>query len=279
MKFVKELPFSIYHTLVLRVSSVDRMIRGKETLPIVVSLTSIPDRLSTLDIVIRSLFRQTHLPEKIVLWLNEDLKNRLPKNLSRLQNHIFEIRYSPLTCSHRKLILSLEHFPDMPIITCDDDLIYHKEWLFKTYQEHLRYPNDIIANETTQIKYDDKGRFLPFIEWRERETNYPALSLLPIGARGILYPPRSLHPTVLDQDLFLTLTPKADDLWFKAMALLQGTVSRQSNNPPQIPYPIIGSQKHALHKENVRKRKNEEQWEALANHFELISILTKDQKQ
>ena len=44
-------------------------------LPIIVSLTTIPQRLGKVHITIRSLFSQKGQPEKIILWLHESLKN------------------------------------------------------------------------------------------------------------------------------------------------------------------------------------------------------------
>ncbi len=73
--------------------------------------------------------------------------------------------------------------------------------------------------------------------------------------------------------MFLKLTPKADDLWFKAMALLNNTISRQSENLPKEPIPIIGSQKIALKNDNISKNKNDSQWAALSTHFKLDTLL------
>ncbi len=39
----------------------------------------------------------------------------------------------------------------------------------------------------------------------------------------MLYPPHSLDKIVTNKDLFIKLAPSADDVWFWAMALLQGT--------------------------------------------------------
>ena len=85
----------------------------KEEIPVIVSLTSIPSRLSTLHLTIRSLLNQDKRPKKIILWLHHSLKKEIPKNLAALENDLFEIMYSDLICSHRKLIHSLTLFPTM----------------------------------------------------------------------------------------------------------------------------------------------------------------------
>lgn len=78
-----------------------------------------------------------------------------------------------------------------------------------------------------------------------------------------------MHKTVFNQELFLQLTPKADDLWFKAMGLLKGTKSIQAQNSGKEPIPIWGSQKVSLKKGNIGMDKNRTQWQALTDHFQL----------
>ncbi|MCG8186302.1 glycosyltransferase [Tenacibaculum finnmarkense] len=278
MKVIKELPKSIFYSCYLRLRSADSLVKNKTKLPVIVSLTSIPERLNNLDLVIKSILNQDKvLPSKIVLWLHDGLKNKLPKRLSNLQGAFFEIKYSDLKCSHRKLIHSLKEYPDTTIITCDDDLIYREDWLSKLYQEHLKYPKDIIGNTTTQIKINTDGTYKPFVDWRIIDENKPSDRLLPIGAWGILYPVNAMPTQIHDVDLFMKLAPKADDLWFKAMALTNNVISRQSSNKPAEPIPIIGSQKVSLKDENIKKNKNEVQWLALSEFFKLNDILLKNE--
>ena len=90
---------------------------------------------------------------------------------------------------------------------------------------------------------------------------------MPIGYGGVLYPPHTLFHEVQNRDLFLRLTPRADDLWFKAMSYLAGTQTRRSSQPGQKPIPILGSQKISLQKTNVKKDGNFVQWLALSEHY------------
>ncbi len=275
MKVFKELPISILQSCKLMLIPA-RILnkKEKEVVPAIVSLTSIPSRLSTLHLVIRSLLNQDSSPKKILLWLNDDLKGKLPNKLSRLESDVFNIKYSSLTCSHRKLIHTLECYPEDIIITCDDDLMYRKNWLSKIYREHQKQTDVIIGNHTVHVNHDNENNPLPFKQWRQKYvtvTNPKAL--VPIGAWGILYPPRSLSKITVDSELFLKLAPKADDLWFKAMALLNGTLSVQSTDLPKEPIPIVGSQKVALKKDNLGKDKNTEQWNALNKAFNLSNLI------
>lgn len=268
---IKEIPVSLFHTLrLLWLSTASLQKNEKKEVPALVSLTSIPSRLGLVHIVIRSLLAQEVRPKKIVLWLNETLKDAIPRKLGKLEGERFEIRFSALECSHRKLIHSLEAYPSGIIITCDDDLIYRPNWLRLLFEAHLEHPNHIVANQTRYISYDQQGKLLPYKQWIYRSgTPFNADAVLPVGAGGVLYPPGTLLDKTTDIDLFMTLAPKADDLWFKAMSYLKGTTSMNAGNAPKKPIPIMGSQVQSLKKQNVDQDKNRSTWEAVSAHFKI----------
>ena len=268
---VKEIPNSIYNTLKLIFKSAVNLKKtdNKVEIPVIISLTSIESRLRTLHITVRSLLNQEVKPKKIVLWLNNNLKVNVPTSLKKLEGELFEICYSELTCSHRKLVHSLVKFPDEIIVTCDDDFIYQKDWMKKLYEEHLINPEKIIANQTRYISFNEQRNLLPYKQWRyNKDKPYNEKLILPIGAGGVLYPINSLANMVTNQNLFLKLTPKADDLWFKAMGLLNNTKSILSSKA-ELPIPLMGTQFESLKKHNVEEDKNRTQWQALMDYFEL----------
>lgn len=269
MKFKEYIP-SFLQSLKLRFNRPYNQDGSLPTVPIVVSLTSIPSRLGTIHLTIRSLLAQSVVPKKIILWLHEDLKNKLPKTLSGLQSDCFEINYVILTCSHRKLIHSIKKYPDSIIVTSDDDLMYEETWLERLYATHEKYPEDIIAHECRLLTRDSNGTLLPYKQWSpDVKPGESSDNLLFIGYGGVLYPPNSLYKDTTNEKLFLKLTPKADDLWFKAMAHLQGTKVRRSENPQPKPTPIIGSQKFALGDDNIKKDLNVNQWRSIESFYKI----------
>ena len=267
---LKELPISLFTALKLKHSTDTALLNeDRRTLPIIVSLTSIPSRLGSLHLVIRSLLLQTCLPEKITLWLHHDLRSQIPTSLAKLIGKRFEIHYVDLTCSHRKLVHSLELFPDKVIVTCDDDLMYSPTWLERLYQDHLVFPQDVIAHECREVRYND-GELAPYNEWlTQKQPAVTSTWMMPIGYGGVLYPPNVLYKDVTKTDLYLALAPRADDLWFKAMSYLQGTTTRRSREPGKKPVPIAGSQKVSLKHTNVRENGNFEQWQAICTHYNI----------
>jgi hypothetical protein len=205
-----------------------------------------------------------------VLWLNEDLKHQVPKKLERLQNEIFEIRYKDQTSSHRKLVFSLLEFDKETIVTCDDDLIYPKNWLSSLYTSHQKYPGCVVANECREIIEDSKGHLKPYIDWPvATHKGYTSKNLLPIGYGGVLYPVGCLHEDATNAGLYLELAPKADDLWFKAMSFINQTEVYRSYDPTEKPIPIIGAKKSSLADDNVKKDMNREQWQAISDYYKI----------
>ncbi len=268
---VKELPLSIYTAFRLRRLSLDRLlVRPEKKIPVIVSLTTIEARLSVVDLVIRSLMNQSVLPKKIILWVHESIKDSLPSKLSELQGELFEIRTTHLHSSHKKLIHTINTYPDTTVITCDDDLMYRPNWLNLLYKESQSYVDTIIANQTRTIKKDPNGAYLPYAQWPVNQAEkYDDFRVLPIGAEGVLYPPHCLDPRFDNESLFMELAPKADDLWFKSMSLLKGTTCKLAANRSKNAIPIMGSQKSSLKHINIKKDFNSAQWKQLVSYFDL----------
>lgn len=266
---LKEIPVSLFNQIKLASKSPKKLMGRKNTIPVIVSLASIPSRLGIVHITVRSIMNQNILPEKIILWLHEDLKKQIPNKLAELTGSLFSIHFTTYSSSHRKLVEPLKIFPDKTIITCDDDMIYSKDWLSNLYAAHQANPGCIMANQTRCISYDKTGELLPYKNWVSKTTCPDTKATLPIGAGGTLYPPETLDNRIFDQELFLQLAPKADDLWFKAMGLLKGTTSMQAPNSGKEPTPIWGSQKVSLKNSNIKGDMNRTQWLALTKHFNL----------
>lgn len=270
MKIVKELLPYLYHKGRLSIPSSEKLNTPYPAIqiPVVVSLTTIISRIETVHLAIRSVLVQQNTPEKVVLWLHEDLKNKVPQHLLNLQGDIFQIQYSTYDCPHLKLIESLKKFPQKIIITIDDDQIYPKEFLKLLYQEHLQHPEAIISNISRKITFSTEKELLPYEQWpyvltQPTENKF----LLPLGVFGVLYPPGSLDASTTNMDLIAQLTPKADDLWFKAMSLLKETEVQITTQKPKDATLILGTQKIALKRFNIREDYNRLQWKKLMEYF------------
>lgn len=242
----------------------------KKEIPVIVSLTTIPSRIELVHLTVRSILAQKAKPKKITLWLHEDLKKLVTHDLKKLVGDIFEICYSKIDCPHLKLVEELSRYPNLPIVTVDDDQIYSKYLLRKLYQSHLLKPNYIISTISRLIKFNPKDHPLPYQDWPYIDTlNLEDRFLLPLGVFGVLYPPNCFDADVSNVDLITKLSPTADDLWFKALSMIKGTNVSIINKKVHKPTLVLGTQKITLKNYNVSQDNNRIQWENLMNYFKI----------
>lgn len=194
---------------------------------IIVSLTSFPERMYEIHFTLYSLLNQSFKPEKVILWLAEEqFPNRekdIPQKVLKLKENGLEIEWCENIKSYKKLIPALKKYPDKSIVTADDDLFYENDWLEKLVKTHQIYPNYVVASRTHFIKFS-KGEIAPYKKWK-KSVNSPKPSYLNFltSGGGVLFPPNSLYKEVINEKLFLSLAPNADDIWFWAMCILNGT--------------------------------------------------------
>lgn len=201
----------------------------------IVSLTSYPERFSTLDLCIGSLLRQSVLPERIILHLSEDEADAapLPPLLTGNTGSLLEIRcVSRNTRSYKKIIPALERYPDKTIVTCDDDKIYPPNWLKHLLRAANETPGTIICHRARVAIAQSEQQWAAYRNWPGCRTSQAGMANVPIGSGGVLYPPGSLHPIVHDLDSYERWAPHADDLWLKLAAWKQGTPVRQVRHKP-----------------------------------------------
>ena len=241
---------------------------GWYSIPIIVSLTSFPQRIKYVKYTIYSIFLQTHSPQKILLWLSEEQfpNKQIPKTLLNLQKKsrgVLQIAWYKDIKSYKKLIPTLKIYPDKAIVTMDDDMYYHKrclEFLWKSYQ---KFPHYIHSHLAVKIKHSS------YIEWKEVQPPCDAkFCFLSIGCAGILYPPKCFHKDILNEDIFTKIAPLGDDLFFWAMATLKGTKTKIVDH-------ALGHPKHTLnfwdspnlYEKNCHENFNDIQFKNILNYY------------
>lgn len=241
---------------------------------IIVSLTSYGMRINDVHLVIESIMRQTMKANRILLWLSEDefSLDSIPASLKMQIPRGLEVRFCEDIRSYKKLIPTFALCPNDIIITIDDDAIYPIDLIDRLYKCHKASPSDIICTHSHIIEYGTNGNLKPYVQWRDPDDSIESVSIkyLPVGLGGILYPPKVLHEDVTNKDLFLKLAPTGDDLWFKTMALLNNTKTRQiALSQPFEDYiiPINQERDHALFDVNIYK--NDKQLALLFSHFKI----------
>ena len=246
--------------------------------PVIVSLTTIPERLGVVHLVIDGLLRQTVKPNRMILWLDVRLSRKVPSALRRLEHRGLEIRPVEDIGPYTKIIYALKEFPASCIVTADDDVSYPEDWLAGLLEAHAREPHSITCYRAHRMQRDAAGRLLPYRQWDWLSPGHAAPSrwLFPTGVCGVLYPPGMLHSEAFNREVFQEICPTADDIWLKAMSLLNG-VRCQKVRPFSTEWPLIsGSQQKRLSVQNVENRRNDTQLRAVFEHYGLFARLAAD---
>jgi hypothetical protein len=187
---------------------------------------------------IESLMRQTVKPDRIILWLSEeeypgqDKDKLLPQTLIDLKARGLEIRWTPKnTRALKKLLTALEAEIPANIITADDDIIYHRDWLKRLQKSHKQHPEALHATIAQHVPVNN-GQMTCFQgtgrEYYDEKGCYDK-HWFPEGCGGILYPYDASGKTCYGLD-WIVLDEKHlpygypnDDLWFYLCRVLAGT--------------------------------------------------------
>jgi hypothetical protein len=253
--------------LSFKVKKVQLQANHKLDYPLIVSLTSYPPRFPTLDLTLKSLLCQRMSPDKIILWIEQEHIPMLPRRVLGLCAYGVEILPCEPLRSYKKIIPSLEAYPDACIVTADDDAFYSSHWLESLVLNWSRSNKEIVCHRAHRITYDEQGRIKTYSEWKHEEKG-PILSdkLFPTGVGGVLYPPHSLHEDVLQKIIFMDLCSKADDVWLFWMGKKNGCTYRLTDFGGRF-LTWRSSQKSALYLDNVEKGENDIQIKNLIQKF------------
>ena len=230
--------------------------KEKRQTQIIVSLTSFPQRINTVELTVNTLLNQTVKPDRLILWLSENQfpnkEEDLPSSLVNLKQYGLEIRWCEDIKSYKKLIPALREFPNDIIVTADDDLYYQRDWLESLYNEYKKNPNFIYTRRACGVNI--KNNTIS-IKPHYANNNYKPTYLNQLmGGEGTLYQPNSLHHDVLNTEQIKSLIPTHDDIYFWTMALLKRTKICLVKNKDVNLYTVENSQNYGLCKQN---KKNE----------------------
>lgn len=193
---------------------------------VIVSLTSYGRRVNdVLAFSIYSLLSQTYRPDEIVLWLDNEnwSDDKLPKRLARLKEKgLLTVNYCEDLRSFKKLVPALETYPNDIIITVDDDLYCRWDMIERLVEAHKLNPGYVVTHRAHRPLV--KGnQFAEYNTWEDTISNESQGLIFPTGGAGCLYKKEYLYKDICRKDLFMKLTPLADDVWFYFMEVLQGT--------------------------------------------------------
>ena len=233
---------------------------------VIVSLTSFPQRIDKVWMVIETIFRQTVKPDKIVLTLSElQFKDKkIPEKLLEQTQRGLEIIWTKDDIrSHKKYFYVMQKYPNAIIITVDDDILYEKNLIKTLLDYNQTYPDCIICNWGSIKKGSD------YKHWKNLlfQFKLPSYDVLQIGVGGVLYPSNSLHKEVFKKEIFLEICPLADDIWLNAMAIINDTKIVKSDYSFYY-IPILNKNNIELNKVSVGENQNDVQIKKILDKYE-----------
>ena len=195
---------------------------------VIVSLTTTPGRIEYLNATIDSIKCQSITPDTIEINIPFEYRKRsLGRfDLTAIPSEIDVYRcddYGPAT----KIIPTLQRYKgqDVCIIYCDDDRLYHPNWIERLLKTHDAHPYACVAEEIIQIKNRFLTRiYLNSLSYRLRRTfsfglwkprrNDPSQGEIVEGFGGVLVRPEFFDDQVSQiPDEFVMV----DDIWISAM--------------------------------------------------------------
>lgn len=247
---------------------------------VIVSLTSYGSRVTNNSVcyTLHSLLTQTMRAERIILWLDETefCDDTLPWMLRKMKKYGVEVRYCPNWYSYKKLLPTLQQFPEYDVITADDDLYYSSGHLQELVAAHRRHPGALITQGGRIPALRVDGGFVPYREWKLRVRipsgeAYNHYLFLPMGGYGVYYPAGIFDDEIQNLKVIQELCPRADDLWFYVMGLRQ-RVWKENVRDSQVTYYQLDLVRQFLSRDrlyatNVGEDQNDVQLKKLLEHY------------
>lgn len=185
----------------------------------IVSFTSFGERLKKIGKCIYVLTTQSYKNFHPVLTIFKEDEKYLTDDVKLfIDNDLVEVIIADEDLGpHLKYYYTMKKYNDKPIITVDDDRMYHKDmlkWLINKY-ETIKYKS-IISNCAIEIQKRG-SKILPYPNWIPHKLQADRTSIFAMaeGFAGVLYPPKcfdnfatqEFHDGILackyDDDLYL----------------------------------------------------------------------------
>lgn len=239
---------------------------------IIVSFTSFPERIRTINKVLDSIINQTVKPDKIILYLSKsEFQNFEPlPDLDMYKKNGFEIHwYEENLKSHKKWFYAFQEYPDDVIITIDDDILYQNTMIETLLKYHKAFPESVITRRAHLITCNKDNSIALYNNWYLECGLYvgvPRMDLFATTGAGTLFTPSLFSEELFNEIIFLHMCPNADDIWLKIMEIYSGIpvvlVERFWNDKVLKDY-----QKSGLYENYNKNGGNDRQLKALLNQY------------
>lgn len=192
---------------------------------VVVSLTTIPERIGFLGPVLAGLLEQDRRPDRVVLALPE-VSLRSGRPYPRPENLPAGVDILPCldTGPSTKLLPALRAEPDAHIVVADDDVIYPHDFVSTLLAGHRAMPDAAIGLRGWSIEPEVEPRHYEHV-WGTALRTPKQVDIL-LGVWGYLIPPGSLDDAVHDYEGYPEEMRWVDDVWVSGHLARRGVVRR-----------------------------------------------------
>lgn len=229
---------------------------------IIVSLTSFPARIDKIWLTIACLLNQSLENIHIVLWLsNEQFRSKadLPQKLLKLEDKGVEIQLvNDDLRPHKKYYYALQKWPNNPLVTVDDDILYNPDIIKVLRDTARKHPNCVICNRGIII---NRGNYNT---WETRlNKNTETNNTMPTGVGGVFYPAHIFDNTqIFNIDVIKNTCLYGDDLWLNFWTRYNNRKVVYTGMKTGL-ITILSSQQSALCNTNIGESRNDVQIRAL----------------
>ena len=248
---------------------------------LIVSFTTYNKRIHDVHLVVESIAEQTLKPNRLILWLDEDefTLDTIPLILKKQMVRGLEVCFCPNYRSYKKLIPTLQKYPEANVITIDDDILYPHDMIEILCKEHDQHPNFIIGHRAHNMTFNS-GELESYNQWDFQTTDCnPSHYIFITTGAGTFFPSNCFTKEALEPDSFLNFCPSVDDVWFKAMSLLNNKKHKKvnDNRPFWNRFLLLqDGQDIGLLNSNLFENGNDSQIKAVFAKYQLYEKLNKD---
>jgi glycosyltransferase involved in cell wall biosynthesis len=192
----------------------------------ILSVTTTKERLDLLRESLRSIARQSLLPDLVLVNLDrnafsdmESVLDRLPPELDRARVRVNLVEdIGP----HTKLLPALDWLrtDEDRVVTIDDDIRYHERFFERIIASSDAHPDAIVCGRARRIRRNFMGAYTAYMSWPLVEDGPTrGRDLLPLGVAGVVYKRQFLDLDLIASANIVGLAPRADDLAFRVLSL------------------------------------------------------------